>query len=540
MRIPLLHVARAMALAAVLLTVLLPAAGTTLASGVIQVTTTQDVLATDSLCSLREAVRSANLDQPIGGCTAGSGNDTIDVPAGTYVLTIAGRNENVGLTGDLDIKSRLTLRGAGADATTIDGGYLDRVVQVHEGSRVTIDGVTITGGSLPGTISRSPRSSGAGIANFANLMLVSSVVTDNRTTGYVTDIGQGGGVFNSGTLTVRNSTISHNSAGAGGGIYSTGSSHVSRTLIEWNSASGYESHPPIPLGPDVADDQRPAGGDAGGITASGYLSVQRSVIRFNNGGEEWGHGGIAMERGVINGSLIIRNHSTICGTGGVSMTGARLVESTVALNNNGNCGPGAGGVYAVDSEIVNTTISSNSSNGLAPGGILAERSSIVSSTITLNRSGLGDVGFMMVGGLYGDDVTLRNTIVANNLGGTGYPDWEPHPDCDGTGMSLGNNLIGSIDGCEIEVAANDTIGTSARLGRLADNGGPKAGPEGSLEAVLTHTLRPGSPAIDAWYDGSVGSGASCPRYDQRGVHRPQDGNGDGIAKCDIGALEWMR
>jgi hypothetical protein len=57
---------------------------------------------------------------------------------------------------------------------------------------------------------------------------------------------------------------------------------------------------------------------------------------------------------------------------------------------------------------------------------------------------------------------------------------------------------------------------------------------------LTHTPLRGRPAIDAWFDGTVGNGATCPALDERGVHRPQDSNGDGIKKCDIGAIEWSR
>jgi hypothetical protein len=43
---------------------------------------------------------------------------------------------------------------------------------------------------------------------------------------------------------------------------------------------------------------------------------------------------------------------------------------------------------------------------------------------------------------------------------------------------------------------------------------------------------PGSPAIDR----SVAE-PNCPWYDQRFLWRPQDGNGDGQAVCDIGAVE---
>ncbi|MCI0394415.1 MAG: hypothetical protein L0332_35025 [Chloroflexi bacterium] len=42
---------------------------------------------------------------------------------------------------------------------------------------------------------------------------------------------------------------------------------------------------------------------------------------------------------------------------------------------------------------------------------------------------------------------------------------------------------------------------------------------------------PGSPAID------IGDPDTCPITDQRGEHRPADGDGDGHAICDIGAFE---
>ena len=56
---------------------------------------------------------------------------------------------------------------------------------------------------------------------------------------------------------------------------------------------------------------------------------------------------------------------------------------------------------------------------------------------------------------------------------------------------------------------------------LRDNGG----------ATQTLALLPVSPAIDA------GNPTTFPPTDQRGVSRPQDGNGDGTARSDIGAVE---
>src|SRR5262249_10564879 len=89
----------------------------------------------------------------------------------------------------------------------------------------------------------------------------------------------------------------------------------------------------------------------------------------------------------------------------------------------------------------------------------------------------------------------------------------------GTFTTLGSNL--DDDGSCMFTAAGDLSGVAPGLGPLADNGGP----------TQTHLLLPGSPAIDA--------GTSCPppATDPPGTPRPLDGNGDGTAVCDIGAVE---
>ncbi len=78
----------------------------------------------------------------------GNGDDVITVPAsGTdYGLQIPGESENLGLTGDLDITSNLTISGAGTSATVIDGNDLDRVFDVIGANTVEIRDLTVTGG----------------------------------------------------------------------------------------------------------------------------------------------------------------------------------------------------------------------------------------------------------------------------------------------------------------------------------------------------------------------------------------------------------
>ena len=89
-------------------------------------------------CSLRGAITKANQDS--------AGSHTIQVPAGLYRLTLAGAHENDNATGDLDIRSSLTIVGAGAEATIIGANQLDRVVHMLGGVTVSLDGLQITRG----------------------------------------------------------------------------------------------------------------------------------------------------------------------------------------------------------------------------------------------------------------------------------------------------------------------------------------------------------------------------------------------------------
>ncbi len=90
------------------------------AATTITVNTTHDDVTINGNCTLREAVIAANTDAPVDGCTAGSGADTILLPAGTYPLALVGTCEDAARSGDLDIAGTVILLGAGASATVIN------------------------------------------------------------------------------------------------------------------------------------------------------------------------------------------------------------------------------------------------------------------------------------------------------------------------------------------------------------------------------------------------------------------------------------
>src|SRR5262245_23708800 len=114
----------------------------------ITVNTTDDVI-TGTNCSLRAAIVAANGDTATAGCPAGSGADTITVPAGTYKLTLTGTFEAGSKTGDLNIRSSMTIHGAGSGSTVVDAAGIDRVMTIQGGTDVNIDGITLTGGHAP-------------------------------------------------------------------------------------------------------------------------------------------------------------------------------------------------------------------------------------------------------------------------------------------------------------------------------------------------------------------------------------------------------
>jgi CSLREA domain-containing protein len=221
------------------------------------VTRTDDPVpgACDSDCSLREAVLAVD---------AGSGGDTISLPAGHYRLGIAGTGEDAAARGDLDLTKSVTIAGAGARATTIDALGLDRVLDVASGVSAAISDVTVTGGQATGD--------GGGIRSAGTLTLLRDSVAGNHAAGV------GGGIASTGpSLTLANSTVSANQASIGGGVSATVALTVTSSTISGNVAGG----PGSIMGT--------AGGVSGGLGST--VTLRSSTVAGNQSFAGPGSGG---------------------------------------------------------------------------------------------------------------------------------------------------------------------------------------------------------------------------------------------------------
>jgi CSLREA domain-containing protein len=285
----------------------------------ISVTTTTDNLSVNGDCSLREAIMAANTDAVVDSCGAGSGADTIILPAGPYTLSIPG-GEDGNASGDLDITADLTISGAGAATAIVDGGALDRVFHLLGAITVNLSGLTIQNGS-------SGRGGGIFNAGGGTLAVTNSTISGNTSTD------EGGGIANgsfvaaipAGTLNLTNSTVSGNSAKYGGGIF-----HAPGATLTLDSST-------------VSGNSGTAHG--GGIVNRGTMSVRNSTISGNT---------IAFGGGIIN-----------FGT-------ATLTSSTLSGNTATFGAGGGGGIYADSAGSItlkNTIVANSPSGGNCTGGI---------------------------------------------------------------------------------------------------------------------------------------------------------------------------
>jgi CSLREA domain-containing protein/uncharacterized repeat protein (TIGR01451 family) len=496
-------------LAAVLATGLV-GAQPALADATFNVTTTRDLPAANPVngcataggpCSLRSAIQAAD------ALPAGSGNVTINVPAGNYALTIPPVGSDDASTGDLNITyggGTVTVAGAGASSTALDAGAVDRAFNISSAALVTISGLTIKNGNpdsselnngttCPATQPTATATGGA-ILTVGGLTLTGDVVTDSISAG------DGGGVEDSGTapVTISHSQITDNVACA--------SSSFQSGSIGFGGGVEESGGGPLTIDHSTVSDNQ-AASDGGGVIENSQNASQPGSVTITDstldGNSTTGGDGGAVSSEGTNGS--------VSGT-------VALSRDTISANSASGFG---GGVSSRDPLTVTDSTLTGNTAGRDGGGLASVGYSATVSFSTIDANSAGGSGGDLGNGGEGGQVNVDDSIVTAGTA-AGAPSL-----CTTYGVSSNGHNLFSDDGSSCGTAAGngDVLSADPQLGPLQDNGGP----------TQTQALKPTSPAIDAASSPLCSSetvDAAGQPVDQRGVSRPQ-GSG-----CDIGAYEY--
>ena len=316
--------------------------------------------------------------------SAAAGDTVVFGVTGTIVLNCAGG-------GPVTISKNLAISGPGAANLAVSGNNACTVFVVNLGVTATISGLTIENGF--------------------------------ETTG--------GGIYDNGTLTVNNSTLSGNSASSssgnvfGGGIYvaAGATATVSNSTLSGNVANLVNA------------------GGGGAIANLGTLTVSKSTFSSNSTAGGWGGG-------IYNGAT------------------ATIINSTFSNNSaviSGQNGGQGGGVFDGGTmTLVNDTFSGNSANqAQGGGGAIWEKSGIL---------------------------TMKGTILANSPSGGNCAIYFMGTTATSNGYNLSDD-----SSCSFLTATGDQKGVSAGLDTtngLKNNGGPTS----TIALLSTSTAKDAVPA----------------------------------------------
>jgi hypothetical protein len=242
--------------------------------------------------------------------------DVINVPPG-----------EIDINNDLVIQSDITVNGANARTTIIDGNFKYRGFRITSTGSAKINHLTIRNGAA----GQGGSPDGGGVLNFSGVVQLNTV----RVTASTAPEGSGGGIANyQGTLTLVNGLVDNNTAGDGAGIANLGGAETpDRGLLGVATTTIFKNTAGI--------------GGTGGISSRGG---QANIVLFNfstladNVGGVRGVGGLLIQSGAAQaiGDLIARN--TVAGEGLVNCGPVKPTDSGGNLEDDKDCIDAGGGL----------------------------------------------------------------------------------------------------------------------------------------------------------------------------------------------------
>jgi hypothetical protein len=429
--------------------------------------------------------------------TAASAGGVIVFNCGSAPITIP-------ITTTVTFANETVLDGGGL--VTLDGGGTTRILYLNSNyntptPRLTVQRLTFHKGQGPATGGDTAQGGGAIYRNGGSLTVINSTFDDNHAQATGQDLA-GGAIYGfgggGGETVIAGSTFTNNSASDGGAVGSlNGGLTIINTTFNGNAATGTGGNPGNGgCGGAVYMDGTHEPASLCGVTIANSTAgaIGGGVFRVSNDHT----GTFAMDRSTVDNNKVTPTASG--NAGGLYLEGLALTITSSTISRNQAFYNGGIWINTCTVEMTNTTIAENTAFGSNGGGMWLGHTptgTVKNCTIANNHS---TASGQVAGGIFGDGLTLVNTVVANNT--AMYT-----PTCDAMRTDGSGNLqwpSGSL--CTTSPTIADPM-----LGALGNSGG------------TTETLVPaaGSPA--------KGLGTGCPPTDQRGMTRSEP--------CTAGAVE---
>ena len=434
-------------------------------------------------------------------CTAAALQAAADA-GGVIVFDCGAAPTTITVSSTITFTEETVLDGGGL--VTLSGGGAVRILYLDSAydqttPRLTVQRLTFSDGNSPPGGDDTAVGGGAIYRDGGSLTVIDCSFIDNHAPSPGQDIA-GGAIygFGGGEIVISGSTFTGNSASDGGAVGSlNGDLTIINSAFTNNAATGTGGNPGL-------------GGCGGAIYMDGadeHTSLCGVTIANNQAGEIGGgffrvsntHTGVfSMDRTTVD-----ANQVTALDTGdagGLYLEGLALTVTSSTISRNQAFYNGGIWISTSQVQMTNSTIAENIAFGSNGGGIWLGHSptgTMLNCTIANNHSTATD---QVAGAIFGDGLTLQNTLIAGNTAM-----WVPG--CDVAHGDGGGNLQwpdGAL--CTASPLVADPL-----LGALGDNGG-------ETETMLPDAASP-----------AKGLGSGCPATDQRGQPRSNP--------CTAGAVE---